>query len=240
MRTAGLVAASVVVAAGVIALTDPTQVKPIARALGIGQPHRLLPEVFPAVDSADYSILHTDQAGDPVTYDPCKPLKYVVNPAGAPVNYLSFIEPAIQKVQKASGLKFVYVGLSGDTWQTRRSAEVGEPILISFPNSLDRSVAQADTVGLGGSTEVSVAGIVQPHYLTGSVSLLSSWFNEESSIGATAAEESVVMHELGHVLGLGHVQHRDEVMYPTTHGQMDFGIGDLAGLARLGAGRCED
>ena len=188
--------------------------------------------------SADYTILRTDFEGDPITYDPCKPVHYVINPSGGPGDYLSFVEPAIKKAQAATGLKFVYDGQTDDTWATRGSVTKSEPVLISFSSSMDSSVADRDAVGLGGSTWMTVDGRSQPHYLTGRVELLSTWFARESAVNGTGAEESVVMHELGHVLGLGHAHHRNEVMYREAHGQAEYGPGDLSGLARLGAGSC--
>ena len=187
--------------------------------------------------SSDYAILHTDFEGDPITYDPCRPVHYVINPSGGPTDYLSFVEPAIRKAQAATGLKFVYDGQTDDTWATRGSVTRSEPVLISFSSSMDSS-ADPDAVGLGGSTWMTVDGRSQPHYLTGRVELLSTWFARESAVNGTGAEESVVMHELGHVLGLGHAQHRNEVMYREAHRQVEYGPGDLSGLARLGAGSC--
>ena len=46
------------------------------------------------------------------------------------------------------------------------------------------------------------------------------------------------MHELGHVVGLAHVDDSREVMYADNVGVTQFGSGDLAGLAALGRGRC--
>jgi len=46
------------------------------------------------------------------------------------------------------------------------------------------------------------------------------------------------MHELSHMVGLTHVQKRDELMYSDNVGRTTFGEGDLEGLRRLGVGRC--
>jgi hypothetical protein len=48
---------------------------------------------------------------------------------------------------------------------------------------------------------------------------------------------NVALHEVGHLLGLGHSVHRGEIMYPdVAHARGEWGEGDLAGLAHLGRG----
>jgi predicted Zn-dependent protease len=49
---------------------------------------------------------------------------------------------------------------------------------------------------------------------------------------------AVLLHELGHLLGLNHVQDRNELMDPVLSGLTGYGPGDRAGLARLGHGPC--
>jgi hypothetical protein len=46
-----------------------------------------------------------------------------------------------------------------------------------------------------------------------------------------------MVHELGHVAGLDHVQDRGQVMYPSISSQSPdgYGAGDRSGLAELGA-----
>ncbi|HEY0889152.1 MAG TPA: matrixin family metalloprotease [Nocardioides sp.] len=64
------------------------------------------------------------------------------------------------------------------------------------------------------------------------------WFNSPTATGNPAAAQAVVMHELGHVLGLDHVPDPGELMHDENTGRVDFGPGDLEGLARLGATEC--
>lgn len=50
---------------------------------------------------------------------------------------------------------------------------------------------------------------------------------------------AIVMHELGHMVGLAHVDSQAELMAGDNHsGITDFGPGDPAGLGKLGAGPC--
>ena len=53
--------------------------------------------------------------------------------------------------------------------------------------------------------------------------------------GSPGAQGPVVLHELAHVLGLGHFKAEGELMEPSGGGVTDFGPGDLEGLRKLGA-----
>ncbi len=77
-------------------------------------------------------------------------------------------------------------------------------------------------------------------YVTGSL-LLDGPQLEESLrvVGGRDQVLSVLLHELGHVIGLGHVEDPAELMHPEGQpGAAGYGPGDRAGLARLGAGAC--
>jgi hypothetical protein len=53
-----------------------------------------------------------------------------------------------------------------------------------------------------------------------------------------AAARAIVMHELGHLVGLSHVPATNQLMYEENTGQTAFGAGDREGLRRLGLGSC--
>jgi Matrixin len=48
----------------------------------------------------------------------------------------------------------------------------------------------------------------------------------------------VVMHELGHLVGLAHVRDPGELMAESNLERRDLGPGDRQGLAAVGAGSC--
>jgi hypothetical protein len=56
--------------------------------------------------------------------------------------------------------------------------------------------------------------------------------------GGAAFERAIVLHELGHLVGLAHVSDQSELMNADNVGLLDYGPGDREGLAQLGAGPC--
>ena len=54
-----------------------------------------------------------------------------------------------------------------------------------------------------------------------------------------AAARAVVLHELGHLVGLNHVSDRGQIMFSESRPDVTrYGVGDLTGLSKLGQGPC--
>lgn len=170
----------------------------------------------------------------PVSYSPCRPIHYIVNLDGGPGDSLRFIKAAVAEASRRSGFDFAYDGTTTDRTFKRSSG----PVLIGFarPGELGELPENGDAVGLGGSTFVLSSNGFD-HAVTGMVALKTSWFRRADATGHRAEEQAVVMHELGHVLGLAHVDDPGELMYPSVT-RTSYGSGDIEGLAKLGAVRC--
>jgi len=93
-----------------------------------------------------------------------------------------------------------------------------------------------------------VAGVAAPvralntatgveHFVTGSVYLDVDILDQDSPDGSPAYL-AVLRHELGHLVGLGHVDDPTQLMNPTAGEVTTFQSGDLTGLAALGNGPC--
>ena len=59
-----------------------------------------------------------------------------------------------------------------------------------------------------------------------------------ADIRSDEVRQGIVDHEFGHLVGLGHVDDRRQLMHEHGGTNMAYGNGDLAGLAALGSVAC--
>jgi hypothetical protein len=237
--------AFIVVLAGALALAPHLIPVPIRNALGLGH-HRVLPEVKVA-DSGSYAFLSHQKGdgGDPVGYDPCEPVKIRINPQDAPDGYLALIKNALSVVSRDTGLELEYVGTTDDRphWEseyvpTFLGRPRRTPALVSWASPTEVPQLKGRVAGIGGSVAVSVQG-GRYRYVTGGVTLDRAVFKQLATSDSGRREASaIVLHELGHLVGLAHVQDPGELMNAENLGLLGFGAGDLAGLAKVGATPC--
>jgi hypothetical protein len=181
---------------------------------------------------------------EPVAYDPCRPIHVVHNLDGAPAGAESLLAEALDDVGRATGLQFDLEGetdeapgAAREAFQPDRYGDRWAPVLVAWSDDAHVPDLAGETVGVGGSTWVEVD--TTRVYVTGTVVLdapdLVGVSDRDGGDGVTA----VIRHELGHVVGLDHVDDERELMHPVGHPDVvGFGPGDLTGLAELGRGQC--
>jgi hypothetical protein len=208
-----------------------------------GSTDRLAPAVTATPDN-DYTFTRTED-GAPVRYDPCEAIHYVIREANAPAGGDKMIHDAVAKTARATGLVFVYDGTTTEPpaadrakYQPGRYGDRWAPVLISWTTPDEMPSFIGDVAGFGGSSPVQ-AGQAPWVYVSGQVQLDGPAARKLIDQGSSAEVEAILLHEVGHVVGLGHSASKDELMYRSTDGTVtDFGPGDLAGLALLGSGPC--
>ncbi len=189
---------------------------------------------------AHHAFLQTQPGSRrPVGWDPCRPVRFVVDPAGAPRGWEMLLDDALAQAGAASGLDLEVVDTTDERTFSGRAA-LGpdpDPVLVGWADAREVPGLAGDVVGFGGAVSVDQGGVRR--YTTGSLVLdrdvveqVAGRRDGDALIGA------VLLHELAHVLGLGHVADRGEIMHRDGVSRLDLGPGDRDGLARLGAQPC--
>lgn len=206
---------------------------------------RILPPV-PVTTTGNYAFMFEDN-GVPVRFDPCRPIHYVYNPDGEAAGIGTLISESVQEVSSATGLQFIYDGTTDEAptftrhlFQPERYGSGYAPVIIGWSNAGATSELAGSVTGLGGSSSVTGAYGNARFLESGTVILDSQDMATllSSSRGRPLAR-AVIIHELGHVVGLAHVIDPTEIMNATNTSLSTWGPGDLAGLAIAGSGPCE-
>ncbi|MBW3621485.1 MAG: matrixin family metalloprotease [Actinobacteria bacterium] len=200
----------------------------------------------PAVDG--YGVWARNEDGTPVRWNPCEPIEWVFNPASAPPGVRVDLDRAFGEIAAATGLRFRFAGETDELPERERSPYQPErygddgwaPILVAWTAPGDTDVPLTST-DRGVSVPVAVGDGTVDTFVSGQVvfnpqrPLQAGFDDRRTSWGAT------ILHELGHTVGLDHVDDPSQLMYTFPgQGPVRLGVGDRRGLAELGSGGCLD
>ncbi len=204
------------------------------------------PADAPAGNGKFEVLNHQDgDANTPIAFDPCRPIHYVINVRGEPAGGLGLIQGAIARVHGATGLRFVYDGPTDEPpskdrapyQPTRYGKQRWAPVLIAWSdeNAYPELAGYIDGLGSPYAEYTTNNRLV---YVTGEVVL-----DRQQLLPSAPSDHGVaratVLHELGHLVGLGHTADRKEIMFSEDQFNVrDYGAGDLRGLALLGTQSC--
>lgn len=186
-----------------------------------------------------FSVTQHGDDNTPVTYSPCQALGYVVNDELAPPGSDRLLREAVAEVSALTGLQFNFEGPTRETPSGGVHARTRGPILVAWTTPEQVSELAGRIAGLGGSTAQWAGPGSVGHYVSGEVALdapqLAALLQREDGQPLARA---IIMHELGHLVGLDHVNDGSQLMNRRNRGMLQFGDGDRRGLALLGQGPC--
>jgi len=201
----------------------------------------------PAADTG-YRFLHAigENGEIPIRWNPCEPIHYQVNLLHAPPGAVANVEQAVALTSEATGIPFVFDGATdrteaeqiGDFFMSDLTDPRWFPVLVSWlpHQEFARSIAKDERNVLAYARPVFGEGSTIDQYTSGIVVVdAGQTFTPEGRYSLPL----VLTHELGHIVGLGHVADPDELMFASKEvppEQIDgWGPGDLAGLRLVGS-----
>jgi hypothetical protein len=189
-----------------------------------------------------YAFLAYRAPGQPVRYDPCGgPIAYVINARNAPAGGPAEVQRAFATLARDTGLSFRFAGWTNELHapgQTRAGDGYGHwrPVLVSWEPASREPLLAGAVLGYGGSTVASAPGY-DTAFVTGEVVLDTDLRGVSAGFGPGTTRGNLVLHELGHLVGLQHVPDPSQLMYATLTRSAPNGYagGDANGLRHVGA-----
>lgn len=212
-----------------------------------------------AATSSAYSLSYPYSGGGALRWNPCqRAIAYRVNLSlSARTSYgrkvaLADVQTAVGRITNATGMRFHYLGTTTSVptgtswWQHTGDAEV----VIAWVNEKYTSTKSSLLLRSGGGYVAGTGGwrswqwgtalagsaptaAIVRGYLVINAAQNASF---RPGFGSGTTRGGLLLHELGHVVGLNHVQSSAQIMYPVLvpRSRAASATGDLNGLTRVG------
>jgi hypothetical protein len=197
-------------------------------------------------NAGSYALNH-NKDGSVTRWNPCDGSIHVrVNAGLGGAGAVTDTQNALAALNRATGLHFVYDGTTTFVPTTSNSGSQPAQLVIAWAppgtGAGHSDYYEAGAIGEGGwrSSGTSTNGgaswawkIVQGFVVVDPGSRLPGGF------GSGATRGALLLHELGHVVGLGHTGDASQVMYPVLSSRSygSYGAGDATGLRTVGASK---
>jgi hypothetical protein len=197
--------------------------------------------------SASSYTLNVD-AGRAIRWNPCRSIHYRINVTHAPKGAATDVRSAVRRVASATGLTFVYDGatkqIPRSTYATSLDPTRAVPRLVVAWAAPGTGSGRSDLLS-NNSREVGVGGyrayswrrgsaVHRLRILAGYVVISTRSNHIKGGFGKGPNRGGLLLHELGHAVGLGHTTDKRQIMYPVLGPYATYGAGDRKGLRKVG------
>lgn len=180
--------------------------------------------------------------GKPVRWDPCTPIRWTSNTTRGPAGGLDVLKASVARIASLTGTRWEYVGPTSTVptvgYLPKAARPSYPPVLIGWTDAAASDLLRSQPTAVLGMSRTA-------------------WFGVQTSAGAKIAAtraavialdrtdrlplrggtswNAVVLHELGHAMGLAHVGDTRQLMATVLPRTLtDLQSGDRAGLVKLG------
>jgi hypothetical protein len=214
----------------------------LTRRAPLGEP----PNVATGVGTFTFAQHQPGAPETPMTYDPCEVIYVEINDGLAPPAGELIVRRALDEISRATGLQFAVEGttdrLPEESGVAPSMGALGgdwPPVLIAWTTPDQLPDLSGEVAGVGGSQALKDPLRQHWRYVTGTVALDAPTLADMlTKPDGDRLVQAIVIHELGHLVGLGHVDDPTELMHEDNVGRLTLGPGDREGLAQLGSGQC--
>jgi hypothetical protein len=173
--------------------------------------------------------------GPRVGWAHCRRINVRVNYAHAPRRSRWHVKEAMHRLNRATRMHYRY---RGRTTARPNPKGRGYPrktkVVIGWARPKNKWLPRG-AAGVGGWSARGTGAIATGFVIINYRIKMAPGFGRGPREGVQGTRGQVLMHELGHTVGLGHVRKRAQIMYPrATRKRATWGAGDWHGLRRQG------